>query len=144
VEAVMAIDYERPAFTGSFWKDETPRALDKIKADKAKLAEERKIKNAVRKRDPFCRVCLYRPSSEVHELVFKSVGGEVSLQNSLGVCAGRNSGLCHQLLQQHGIKYAFTNPEKGAAAPMRFSMNRSVADAVFGRRAVPKHVEVAE
>lgn len=141
----MAIGtYERPDFGGSFWKSDVPRAIQKQDDAKAKEREERKIKNEIRKRDPFCRVCLFRPSSEVHELIFKSKGGEVSHHNSIGVCAGRNSGLCHQLLQQHGIKYAFTKPAKGAAAPMTFSMNRSVADAVFGRRAVPKHCEVTE
>jgi hypothetical protein len=136
----VSIDYSGFAFP----KSGTPRVLEKRESVKAKEKAERAIKAQVRKRDPHCRVCLYRPSSEVHELVPRSVGGEVSLFNSVGVCAGRNSGLCHQLLQQHAISYAFLQPGRGADGKMTFSMNRSVADAVFGRRAVPKHCTVTE
>lgn len=135
----MAIDY-----TGFAFGKPTPRVLVKKARKTAESSDEKRIKREVRARDKFCRVCLYRPSAEVHELVFKSKGGKVSLFNSLGVCAARNSGLCHQLLQTHAIGYCFKQPGRGADGPMTFSMNQSVAKAVFGNHPVPKHCEVTK
>lgn len=133
----MAIDY-----TGFAFAKPAPRVLVKKAKQTKQSSEEKRIKDEIRARDKFCRVCLYRPSSEVHELIPRSVGGKVSRYISVGVCAARNSGLCHQLLQAHSIHYEFVNPKLGADGPMTFSMNKSAAAAVFGRRPVPKHCEV--
>jgi hypothetical protein len=137
----MAIDYS--GFPEHLRKP-APRVLVKKARKTAESSDEKRIKREVRTRDKFCRVCLYRPSSEVHELIPRSVGGKVSTFNSVGVCAARNSGLCHQLLQSHSIHYEFLQPGRGADGTMRFSMNQSVADAVFGRRVVPKHCKVTK
>jgi hypothetical protein len=41
-----------------------------------------------------CRVC-QKPAEEMHEIQFRSLGGLVSLKNSIAVCRS-----CHQDLQQ--------------------------------------------
>jgi hypothetical protein len=131
-------------WTGFAFPKPTPRVLVKKAKDAAKLSAEKVVKAQVRKRDPFCRVCLFRKSCEVHELKFRSRGGAVSLVNSIGVCAAANGGLCHQLLQTHSIEPCFAIPVKGAEGPMTFEMNASTAKAVFGRRIVARHIEVTE
>lgn len=70
------------------------------KAAKAKATEQhrRVTKAAVFARDKGkCRVC-GDVAHEMHELRFRSLGGKVSLENSVAVCnfRGRN---CHRLLQ---------------------------------------------
>lgn len=125
-------------------KKPEPRVLVKKAKQTKQASEEKRIKAEVRKRDPFCRVCLHRRSSEVHELRFRSRGGPVSMFNSIGVCAARNGGLCHQLLQSHSIGYTFVQPGRGADGRIEFDMNESAAKAVFGRRPVAKHVTVTE
>lgn len=42
----------------------------------------------------------------VHELVFKSLGGKVSLENSVTVCGSGTTG-CHGYLQSHEIDPIF-------------------------------------
>lgn len=77
----------------------TPRIVGQIRRRKDRDAHEREIKAAVRKRDRGrCRVC-GDPATEVHEMRFKSLGGTVSMRNSIAVCAWP-TGNCHALLQQ--------------------------------------------
>lgn len=134
----MAIDY-----TGfKFGKTTTPRVLVKKAKRTAIDSEDKAAKKVVRARDKACRICLFRRSTEVHELVPKSKGGKASNFNSIGICGAANGGLCHSLIQQHAISFTFAQPLRGADGPMKFEMNESTAKAVFGRRVVPKHITV--
>lgn len=134
----MAIDY-----TGfKFGKKTTPRVLEKKAKRTAIDSQDKAAKKVVRARDKSCRICLFRRSTEVHELVPKSKGGKASNFNSIGICGAANGGLCHSLIQQHAISYTFLKPLAGADGPMKFEMNASTARAVFGQHVVPKHVKV--
>lgn len=140
----MSIDYRSAAFPEHLRKP-APRVLVKKAKDTRKASDDRRNKAMVRLRDKNgCRICLFRRVTEVHELVPKSKGGVASLFNSVGLCGAANGGLCHQLIQTHAISYSFKQPGRGADGPMVFTMNRSVAEAVFGRRVVPTHCEVIE
>ena len=59
-------------------------------------------KRAVMERDQHrCRVC-GKEAESVHELRFRSLGGKVSLENSIAVC-GSGTTKCHGKLQRHRI-----------------------------------------
>lgn len=126
--------YQEPNFKGD------PRLVaEQRKATKAETADK-KGKQAVRDRDGgVCRVC-GRKATEVHEaLTFKSRGGVASLANSIHVCA-KPSGLCHQFLQQHGIRAI----GKHCSKKLIFEMSAAVAKLVFGRSEIPPHVKVVK
>lgn len=131
-------------WTGFAFPKPEPRVLRK-KAKKAKQdTADKEVKAAVKTRDPFCVVCLFRRGAECHEMFkFRSLGGKVALENSARVCAPATGGLCHQLLQTHVIEPEMLT-KRGCNGPMRFTMNKSAAQAVFGRRPIPKHVTVTE
>jgi len=75
---------------------------------RAKLRVERTVKAAVRERDGgFCRVC-GRPAESVHEIRPKSLGGPVSLENSIALCGDGTHG-CHGLAQRHQIAIRATD-----------------------------------
>lgn len=106
-----------------------PRVVDKHAERLAKAKREREAKSAVRARDgKWCVVCGWRRASEVHEaLQFRSRGGEVSLENSIYVCA-QPSGVCHQLMQQgHRIDVEGNDCNKR----LTFRMPRSIAAIVL-------------
>lgn len=131
----MAIDYTNKSI---FAFPKGASYLDKQDRKAAEDAADAKAKEQVRKRDKgICRVC-GRPATEVHEaLKFKSQGGVASLQNSIHVCA-QPAGHCHQLLQKHQIHVIGDHCSK----PLIFEMRKRVADRIFGRRPVPRHVRV--
>jgi RNA polymerase subunit RPABC4/transcription elongation factor Spt4 len=90
-------------------------------------------KEAVRARDKeSCRVC-GKKTRDVHERLFKSLGGVASLVNSM--CACRK---CHPFLQEHGI--TVIGPD--CNSPLLFQMVPAVAKMIFGARALPKRVEI--
>lgn len=126
-----------PRWKGSAFKGDPRLVEQKQKETKAETAD-RKGKQAVRDRDGgVCRVC-GRKATEVHEaLTFKSRGGVASLANSIHVCA-KPAGLCHQFLQQHGIRVI----GKHCSKPLKFEMSEAVAKLVFGRRDVPANVRI--
>src|SRR5262245_35672387 len=65
-------------------------------------SKHKAIKRAVMERDnQTCRVC-GKPAESVHELRFRSLGGKVSLENSIAVC-GSGTTKCHGKLQRHRI-----------------------------------------
>lgn len=138
----MSIDYRSDAFPEHLRKP-APRVLVKKAKRTQKDSEEKRIKAEIRKAQPLCIVCRFRRGAECHEFKFRSVGGRVAPENTGRVCAPSTGGLCHQLLQAHSIGYEFLTP-RGAAGLVRFTMNRSVADAVFGRRVVPRHIEITK
>ena len=127
-------DYTRPAFQGSNWKPEA-KVVAKVQKRRKIAAMDRREKEAVRKRDKeACRVCL-RHTREVHERLFKSLGGVASLDNSMCACKH-----CHPLLQGHAIRVY------GASCngPLTFEMSEAVAHLVFRGKAVPAHVAVMQ
>lgn len=130
----MIPDYSRPVFTSTNFKHEkAPRIVAKVKKRKAIVRMDRIEKEKVRARDKeCCRVC-GRKTRDVHERLFKSLGGVASLDNSC--CACRK---CHPFLQEHGISVLGLTCNK----VLRFVMNAQVAKLIFGSRAVPKHVTV--
>lgn len=89
----------------------TPRIVGQIRRKKDREAHEREIKVSVRLRDRGrCRVC-GKPATEVHEMKFKSLGGVVSMQNSIAVCAWP-TGNCHALLQQGVLEPVGTDADR--------------------------------
>lgn len=106
----------------------------------ARLAKRRRVtrmdrieKEAVRTRDrECCRVC-GRASREVHERLFKSLGGVACAANSLVLCRK-----CHQYAQGHAIQVRGVRCD----LVLSFAMSQAVAHDVFRGRAVPSHVEV--
>lgn len=115
-----------------------PRLVEQKRKETQAETADRKGKQAVRERDGgVCRVC-GRKATEVHEaLTFKSKGGVASLQNSIHVCA-KPLGLCHQFLQQHGIRVI----GKHCSKKLIFEMSAAVSKLVFGRREIPAHVRI--
>lgn len=110
-----------------------PRIVKKLATRKAVARMDKAEKEKVRQRDQeACRVC-FRTTRDVHERLFKSLGGVASLVNSL--CACRK---CHPYLQQHGI--TVLGPD--CNHPLTFQMCAAVAHDIFRGRAVPSHVEV--
>lgn len=70
-----------------------------------------------------CRVCreLYhrhRPAQSMHEIQFRSLGGSISLENSIAVCGSGTSG-CHGRLQRRRILVETLTPA-GAEGPLLF------------------------
>jgi hypothetical protein len=128
----MAVNYERPQFGGSFWKSE-PKVVEKVTKRNQVKRMDRIEKEAVRARDKeSCRVC-GKKTRDVHERLFKSLGGVASLVNSM--CACRK---CHPFLQEHGI--TVIGPD--CNAKLLFQMVPAVAKMIFGARALPKRVEI--
>jgi hypothetical protein len=122
-EELPAVDLRKPQ----------PRIVDKIKTRKTVAKMDRLEKEAVRQRDgESCRVC-GRKSRDVHERLFKSLGGIASLVNSMVACKK-----CHDYLQAHGIKPI----GKTCNDPLKFQMCAAVAHDVFRGKAVPSHVEI--
>lgn len=98
-----------------------PGVVTKHLRRKAKEAERIAIKKLVFARDGGkCRVCGGR-AEEMHELDFRSLGGQRSLENSIAVCIFRGKN-CHQLLQKHAIEVEGTD----ANTRLIFRWNRAM------------------
>lgn len=129
----MTANYRRPTFSPAPKKEAA--IVSKVLKTRKVVAMDRREKEKVRQRDKeCCRVC-FRKTRDVHERLFKSLGGVASLVNS--ICACR---VCHPFLQHHGMHvYGQTCND-----PLRFVMSAQVAKIVFRGRAVPRHVEVRD
>lgn len=124
-------NYSRPAFSPQ--PKATPRIVEKVDKRRKAATMDAKEKEAVRARDKeACRVCL-RHSREVHERLFKSLGGVASLANSMTVCH-----ICHLYLQGHAIQVFGPS----CNAPLTFEMGPEVAKHVFRGRSTPNWVTV--
>lgn len=74
-----------------------PERLAKMRARRQRVKQKhiREVRAAVFERDhDTCRVC-GRRATEMHELRFRSLGGAVSMENSIAVCHD-----CHEKLQR--------------------------------------------
>lgn len=119
----LALRKPEPRIVGRKAKRRSVKRMDKLE------------KEAVRVRDKeSCRVC-GRHSREVHERLFKSLGGIACLANSMCVCR-----TCHEYLQGHAIDVF--GPD--CNAPLTFEMTKAVAHDVFRGRALPKHVTITD
>lgn len=78
------------------------------KQRKAKQKRERSqfikaVRAEVMERDGYiCRCCGWRAADSMHEIVPRSLGGKVSLENSIALCGSGTTG-CHGFIQQHKI-----------------------------------------
>lgn len=138
---VLAPNYERPQLVSQLKPE--PRVVAKVTRRRLRARMDVKEKEAVRVRDKeSCRVCGKR-TRDVHERLFKSLGGIASLENS--ICACRT---CHPFLQEHGIKVIDvavlrdTSRGHGCNGPLLFQMSAAVARMIFGAKATPGHVEI--
>lgn len=101
------MDYSHSKFSKG-----TPRVLVKAQKVQTEEAHRKKIKAAVWKRDGArCRVC-GDPATEMHELEFRSLGGQRSTENSIATCAFGSAHNCHRYLQTHCIEVEGTNADK--------------------------------
>lgn len=113
-----------------------PRIVAKVAKRRAVARMDRTEKEAVRQRDKeCCRVC-GRKSREVHERLFKSLGGVASKSNSLVLCRK-----CHIYAHAHGMK---VRADSGGLCngQLTFQMWPAVAHDIFRGRALPAHCEV--
>jgi hypothetical protein len=120
-----------------------PKIVAKVLKRRKVARMDRQSKEAVRQRDhECCRVC-FRRSREVHERLFKSLGGVASSVNSLVLCKK-----CHGYAHAHGMKVLeqlhadVGRGLQGCNGKLVFQMCAAVAHDIFRGRAVPKHVEV--
>jgi len=110
-----------------------PAVVEKLARRRRGNTLDRQQKKLVRDRDlAQCRVC-GGVATDVHERLFKSLGGTASLANSLCACR-----LCHVYLQGHAIRPYGTD----CNAALTFVMSPIVARHIFRGRQVPPHVEV--
>jgi hypothetical protein len=80
-----------------------PKPVSRKSEKRKKKAKNRAWVSSVRERvflreNNLCRVCKNR-AEEMHEIQFRSLGGLVSLENSIAVCR-----ICHALLQTNVLK----------------------------------------
>jgi len=103
---IMSIDYNALAL---------PKGQTRKQA-KAKAAREHaKHVKAVRayvfdRENGICRCCRIRLADSMHEIVPRSLGGEVSRENSVALCGSGTTG-CHGRIQSHRIKVHGTNSD---------------------------------
>jgi hypothetical protein len=121
---------------GSFFKPLQPTLAEKRELKKRRTRNlDTQQKNLVRARDgESCRVCGKR-TRDVHERLFKSLGGLASVDNSL--CADQR---CHDFLQGHGIRPL----GKTCNGPLIFQMTAVTARLIFRHRPVPEQVEIVD
>ena len=76
---------------------------------KARRKQDRKDANAAVRpvvvdcHGGFCACCRIRLAQSTHEIKFRSVGGQVSVDNTIPVCGTGTTG-CHGHLQEHRIR----------------------------------------
>lgn len=128
---LCAPDYTRPSLQAQ--PKPTPQIVAKVAKRRAVARMDKAAKEQVRTRDKeACRVCS-RKTREVHERLFKSLGGVASLENSLCLCK-----ICHLYAHAHGFKVFGTS----CNGKLTFQMCQAVSHDIFRGRAVPSHVEV--
>lgn len=117
----LAFPKGRPAIVAKVTKRNKVANLDRIEKEKVRVRDKE-----------CCRVC-GRKTRDVHERLFKSLGGVASLSNSMCACR-----FCHPYLQHHGISVF----GKTCNSDLKFEMQPSVAHFIFRGRSVPPHVEI--
>jgi hypothetical protein len=88
------------------------RKQAKGKQDRAESKQVKAIRAAVFERDRFlCRCCGHRPAESMHEIRPRSLGGKVSLENSIAACGSGTTG-CHGFMQSHQIRVMGKNAQR--------------------------------
>ena len=121
-----------------------PRAVEKVQNHREDRKYDRVNKHAIRVYHAFrCSVCGKKGAIEVHEEKRRGAGGVVSLSNSYLACVPP-TGACHRLLQTRAIQAEMLDGSDvfDARKPILFTMSQRVADVVFPRGPIPKHVHV--
>ena len=111
----------QPRIVATIQKRRTLARLDRVEKEKVRVRDHES-----------CRVC-GRRTRQVHERLFKSLGGAASLMNSLCACP-----TCHPFLQHHGIDVR----GRTCNGPLTFEMGAAVARLIFNGKVTPVHVEV--
>lgn len=91
-----------------------PKLLDKRAIAATKLYQWRELRKTVLKRDGNrCRAC-GRKASEIHHILFRSLGGKDEASNLLALCDS-----CHQSAHGHVLKLRWSN-DRNRAASVKF------------------------
>lgn len=108
------------------WQMKT-RLDEKEEREAEAEAHRVEIKKQVWQRDKgLCRCCGGQ-AVEMHELKFRSLGGERSLYNSVAVCTTFGAAnRCHRLLQTLRILWRYLDAAKGADGPIEFERDGRV------------------
>lgn len=118
----------------TFFKWQTETLAEKREKKRRSIRNlDRYEKELVRRRDgEKCRVC-GRTTRDVHERLFKSLGGIASLSNSMCACPR-----CHPFLGGHAIRPLGPSCQ----AYLRFQMTSQTAYLIFRHRALPEQIEI--
>jgi hypothetical protein len=88
------------------------RKQAKGKQERAESKQVKAIRAAVFERDRYlCRCCGHRPAESMHEIRPRSLGGKVSLENSIAACGSGTTG-CHGFMQSHQIRVMGKNAQR--------------------------------
>ena len=91
---------------------EPTRKQVKAKRERVESKAVKAIRLAVFERDRnLCRCCGHRKAESMHEIRPRSLGGKVSLENSIGSCGSGTTG-CHGLMQAHRIRVIGRNANR--------------------------------
>lgn len=99
-----------------------PESRKRVKAreDRAYAKHVKAIRAAVFARERgICRCCGYVAAESMHEIVFRSQGGKVSMENSIAVCGDGVRG-CHGRLQRHEYTVRLISKRNGAQGGLAF------------------------
>lgn len=130
----MASDVaDRDALRDHYQHCGIPKPEPRKKVKGRKLRAGKKNSDTVRdyimgRERQLCRCCRIREAQSMHELRFKSLGGKVSRQNSIGTC-GQLVGSepsCHTYLQANQIAYEM-DPDVGAEGVIVFTPKTQTA-----------------
>lgn len=82
----------------------TPRRILKARRKRQAAKVVKAVRAYVFEREGgMCRCCVTRRAESMHEIIPRSLGGEVSRTNSIAVCGDGTCG-CHGKLQRHEIR----------------------------------------
>lgn len=97
-------------------KDAEPtRKQVKAKRERGESKAVKAVRLAVFERERnMCRCCGHRKADSMHEIRPRSLGGKVSLENSIAVCGSGTTG-CHGHLQGHRIRVVGKNAKRTLA-----------------------------
>jgi 5-methylcytosine-specific restriction endonuclease McrA len=93
------------------------RKQAKGKQERAESKQVKAIRAAVFERDRYlCRCCGHRPAESMHEIRPRSLGGKVSMTNSIALCGDGTRG-CHGYITRHEVRVM----GKDAERPLSFA-----------------------
>ena len=122
----MAVGYGQPV------PKPEPRARVKARRKRQAALTITEVRAYVFEREKgICRCCGYMAADSMHEIIPRSLGGEVSKENSIAVCGDGVRG-CHSKLQRHEITVRMHSKRRGAEGFLAFKGLSSFADVERG------------